>query len=177
MGFSRDVREWEAVIVCTHCDNANAPHVRTLHGRNDNRKIVSIPQAQCTVGVLNVDHRRCAIDDRLLILSHFVVIRLIAVMSPTRFRSWASNVEYRKMRETRADLLSRSLVSSNFWPLFSKCKKVSQKRLTISKSVEYTIVEYDHWIVIYYSYMKHNKFYSVFVKLKYFKIFRVRINV
>lgn len=44
MGFSRDVREWEAVIVCTHCDNANAPHVRTLRGRSDDRKIDSDTQ-------------------------------------------------------------------------------------------------------------------------------------
>lgn len=44
MGFSRDVREWEAVIVCTHCDNANAQHVRTLRGRSDDRKIDSDTQ-------------------------------------------------------------------------------------------------------------------------------------
>lgn len=55
MGFSRDVREWEAVIVCTHYDNANAPHVRTLHICSDDRKIDSIPAAWCTLA-FNVHH-------------------------------------------------------------------------------------------------------------------------
>jgi len=99
MGFSRDVQEWEAVIVCTHCDNANAPHVRTLHSRSGNRKIDSILSIKRLA--FNVRSSRCAIDDRLLIriLSHFVVIRLIAVTS-TRFRT-CSSVEYRKMRKAR----------------------------------------------------------------------------
>jgi len=131
MGFSRDVREWEAVIVCTHCDNTNALHVRTLHGiaatigrstlatwRNTPWRLTSIISLcnrwSASYSYSKSFYRNSA--NRCYVSYAFSILR-------------SSSVEYRKMRKARVEHLSWSLVSNHLLPLFNNCKKVSLQRL------------------------------------------------